>query len=133
MASSLLNEYSGQTRDLAAAIIGIAFFDRRYLAQIDVGPPPKKCATNVFFSPLILSYLNIRQQIGIFGANNRILRFQHWTDKPFFACKSTGNKPDGESRQGGVGYPQAQICGQRASPERKEHRQKFNPQKYSEQ
>lgn len=74
---------ASQTHDLAAATTGIAIFGRRSLARTVRVAPTIQAKRNLSPPPFILSYLNARQQIGMFGANNRILRLRHWTDNAF--------------------------------------------------
>lgn len=64
------------------AITGIVLFGHKSLARTDVGYSPNMEQTQSF-SPLILPYLNVRQQIREVRANNRILRLWHWTDIAF--------------------------------------------------
>ena len=64
-----------------------------------------KCVANVFFSPLILSYLNACQQMGMFGANNRILRLRHQIDNAFLLANRLATTPTAKAGQGDQATP----------------------------
>jgi len=90
---------ASQARDLAAAITGIAFFGRRSLARTDADyPPPVYDKHNLFLPSYHCS--NSNPQIRKFGADNRILWLQHWTNNAFLLAVHLDSLPVGFSHQG---------------------------------